>query len=174
MDGISAAASILAIAAAGFQVSVKLAVFSRRITGAASEVQRVGNDVSLTASLIHQLGELMEENHGDGSKAGLFSKEAISTIRSSAESCENIFKELLEILKKASKQIRKTEYPLGRKVELSPYERFRWPFREPHIQPLQAELSSSRERMMLILQVVNLACCKKLMKQYDSVLIDSL
>ena len=59
MDGISVAASVLAIATAGVQVSIKLVSLSNQVATARNRITSIGNDVSLTASILQQLAELM-------------------------------------------------------------------------------------------------------------------
>jgi len=60
MDGINAAASILGIATAGVQVSIKLATLSSQISTAPDRLSAIGNDVSLTSAVLQQLTDLMK------------------------------------------------------------------------------------------------------------------
>lgn len=163
MDGISAAASILGIATAGIQISIKLITFSNQVGTAPSRIRNIGNDVSLTSGVLQQLGDLMKAKiSDDDDKTSIFSPSGLESTKASAEACNGIFHDLKHALERASKQIRTNSENLGGKVVLSTVERLKWPFLQPGFDDLRADLRESRETLMLILQVTTLAYSKKL------------
>ncbi|KAJ5593779.1 hypothetical protein N7537_010683 [Penicillium hordei] len=62
MEAIGAASAILAIATAGVQCSVKLVTFAGQVKTAPEQITMVAENVSLSASILQQLGELATEN----------------------------------------------------------------------------------------------------------------
>ncbi|KAK3167417.1 hypothetical protein OEA41_010544 [Lepraria neglecta] len=73
MDGVSIAASIVGIASAGVQIAIKLVTLATQISTASERVSSIGNDMSLTSGVLHQLGELMTQKTTDDG-ISIFSK----------------------------------------------------------------------------------------------------
>lgn len=161
MDGVSIAASIISIATAGIQVSIKLVTLSTQISSAPERVSSIGNDVSLTSGVLHQLGELMTQKATDDG-VGIFSQGGLETTRASAAMCERIFKEVEKEIEKASEQLRGIKRPIGGKIKLSKAEKLKWPFLQPSIDLLRADLREAKGTLMLMLQVATLALSKKM------------
>ena len=163
MDGVSAAASVLAIGTIGVQVSIKLIAFANQVGTASDRIQSIGSDVSLTANVLQQLSELMSKRD-ENEATSIFSENALTTTHASASACKKVFTELEEVLRKASKQLRASGHnaPPGQKIILSKYEALKWPFLQPSIASLRTALGDARETLMLILQVTTLAYSKKL------------
>ena len=162
MEAVGAAASILAIAGAGIQISQKLIAFKDQVSTAPKRIQDVGTDVSVTAGTLHELGELMREIVPTKKSAGMFRPDQIQNILASSTRCQAIFDELKHILGKASQQLRdmyksaaKRQEP-SPKIKLSGFERMRWPFLQPQMQALRSELRDIKGTLSLILQVVHL------------------
>lgn len=131
MEAIGAASAILAIATAGVQCSVKLVTFAGQVKTAPEQITMVAEDVSLNASILHQLGELATENieneHPtlDGNsnnttdpnvksvpdakattpKQSIFNPTGLKTVIKLAKKCEEIFESLDQSLRKASQQL---------------------------------------------------------------------
>ena len=164
MDGVSAAASVIGIATAGVQISIKLITFSNQVGTAPSRIRLIGNDVSLTSGVLQQLGDLMHQQNGNqDDEITIFSEGGVRTTQASATTCKGIFEQLEEALKKASRQIRESGAGLEtRKVVLSKTERLRFPFLQPNLDSLRGELRDARGTLLLILQVTTLAYSKKL------------
>ena len=174
MDGISAAASIIGIATAGVQISIRLITLSNQVGTAPSRIRLIGNDVSLTSGVLQQLGDLMHQQDKDeNSSISIFSKGGLLTTQASATTCKSIFEQLEEALKKASRQIRESGAGLGtQKVALSKTERLRFPFLQPNLDSLRGELTDARGTLLLILQVTTLAYSKKLAESNRPAVLD--
>lgn len=133
MDGVSVAASIVGIATAGVQVSIKLVTLATQISTASDRVSSIGNDVSLTSGVLHQLGELMtQKGTGDGDGVSILNQQGLETTRVSAAMCQRIFQDIEKEVKNASEQLRRCKPGKGRmtgeKIELSPIEKAKWAF----------------------------------------------
>ena len=164
MDGLSAAASILAIAGAGISISIKLINFTDQVSTAPKRIRSVGTDVSVTAGTLQQLGELMDKSLMNNS-TGMFRPDQVRNIEASSIECKEIFDQLEGILSKANQQLRELykrdkstvkSLPIPPKIKLSSIERFKWPFLQPSIEPLQSALRDAKSTLTLILQVVRL------------------
>ena len=105
MEALGAAASILAVAGAGIQISLKLIAFADQIGTAPKRIQDVGTDVSVTAGTLQELGELMEESPTKRT-AGMFRLDQVQNIEATSTKCKEIFDELRNLLGKASQQLR--------------------------------------------------------------------
>lgn len=166
MDGISAASSVLAIGTAGVQISIRLLAFANQVKTASDRIQSIGSDVSLTANVLQQLSDLMNKRD-EAEGTSIFSKEALFTVTTSANTCKSAFETLEAALGNASDQVRakRNITALGTKIVLSKLEALKWPFLQPGIDTLQAALSTARHNLMLILHVTTLAYMKKLAEQ---------
>lgn len=167
MDGVSVAASIVGIATAGVQVSIKLVTLATQISTASDRVSSIGNDVSLTSGVLHQLGELMtQKGTGDGDGVSILNQQGLETTRVSAAMCQRIFQDIEKEVKNASEQLRRYKPGKGRmtgeKIELSPIEKAKWPFLQPRIDTLRADLRDAKSTLMLMLQVASLALSKRM------------
>lgn len=152
MDGISVAASIIAVATAGIQISIKVVTLADQVSTAADRVSSIGNDVSLTSGILHQLGELMSQSPDEGLPT--FSKAGLETTKTSTETCRKIFEEIERETAKASKSIGGRKRPIGEKVKLSVVEKAKWPFLQPSLEFLRIDLREAKQTLMLMLQVL--------------------
>ncbi len=164
MDGVSVAASIVGIATAGVQVSIKLVNLATQVKTASDRVSSIANDISLTSGVLHQLGELMNQKTTDGG-ISILSQHGLETTKRSAAMCERIFQEIEKETKKASVQLRNFKPGRGRmsgeKIELMMFEKARWPFLQPNIDILRVNLRDAKSTLMLMLQVMSLALNKR-------------
>ena len=160
MDGVSVAASLVGIGAVGCQIAIKLYALATQISTASDRISSISNDVSLTSSVLQQLGELMQRRAADDG-ISIFSESGLETTKTSAIMCKNIFKAIEQALKEASEQLRGRERVLS-KIKLSKSETAKWPFLQPSIEALRSDLREAKGTLMLILQVTNLALSKQM------------
>ena len=165
MDGVSIAASIVGIATAGIQVSIKLVNLATQVDTASDRVSSIANDISLTSGVIHQLGELMNQKTTD-SGTTILNQRGLDITKTSTIMCERVFQEIDKETKKASAQLRKVSPGQGRmsgeKIKLSTLEKATWPFLQPNINDLRADLRDAKSTLMLMLQVASLALNKRM------------
>ena len=163
MDGVSIAASIIGIATAGFQVSIKLVTLATQISTASDRVSAIANDISLTSNVLRQLGDLMTENVTDGG-ISILNPTGLESTKTAAAMCEKIFSEIENEVKRGSEQLRRYKPGLGKmrgqKIELSTTEKAKWPFLQPTIDSLRADLRDAKSTLILLLQVATLALNK--------------
>ena len=157
MDGVSAAASIVGIATVGIQVSIKVVTLASQISTAADRISSIGNDVSLTSAVLHQLGDLMSEKTTPGGLP-IFNKAGLETTKSSAKICQKIFEEVERETAKASNVIRGRKRPVGEKIKLTMLEKAKWPFLQPSLEILRTDLREAKGTLMLMLQVIVALC----------------
>jgi hypothetical protein len=194
MEAIGAASAILSIAIAGIQCSVKLVTFAGQIKTAPERITSVAEDVSLNASILQQLGELIKESStGDASalsddsnmnksddeksdstskgndngptQSSIFSETGLLTVLKLAEKCREIFDSLNEYLQKASKQLA-TRSGRSNQVKFNRAEILKWPFMKPEVDAMREQLRDTKGTLMLMLQVAMLAYSRKIMKGY--------
>lgn len=124
MDGVSAAASILAIPGAGVQISIKLIAFANQVGTASDRIRSIGSNVSLTSNVLQQLSELMKKRAGHKA-IDIFSEDGLKSTEAPADACKRVFRDLEEALRKASRQLRRGNGRAavnGEKVSLTKYE----------------------------------------------------
>ena len=149
------------------QISIKLITLASQISTASESISSIGNDVSLTSRVLHQLGELMTQKAADNDIGiSIFSQEGLETTKSSASMCKRIFEEIDQAMKKASEQLRSNGRFTGSKTKLSRTEKARWPFLQPSIESLRIDLREAKGTLMLILQVTTLAFSKRMAELY--------
>lgn len=191
MEAIGAASAILSIATAGVQCSVRLISFAAQIKTAPERITHIAEDVSINASILQQVGELVKQSIDGGelpdcreneedqeqhsmvaeegakpteAKQGVFNSSGLETTMKIATKCEGIFGALNDRLQNASKQL---NYGSGKivRVKLSRLERLKWPFLQPEIDTMREELKDSRGTLTLMLQVAMLAYSSKAMQR---------
>ena len=161
MDPVSAAASVLAISAAGVQVSIKLVSLATQISTASDRITSIGNDVSLVSGILQQLGDLMGQKDSTYDTK-IFNEAGLQTTMHSANMCQQIFHDLRLAASDASMQLRACKKPTGGKFKLSVTEKAKWPFLQPKIDGLRQDLQEAKGTLMLMLQVTSLAFTKRI------------
>ncbi|KAL9015826.1 MAG: hypothetical protein Q9185_006793 [Variospora sp. 1 TL-2023] len=160
MDGVSIAASLVGIGAAGCQIAIKLYTLATQISTASERVSSISNDVSLTSAVLQELGEFMTRETANNDTS-IFSQSGLETTKRSAATCENIFKEIEQAVKDASQQIRTRNKFVG-KIKLSRSEKAKWPFLQPTIESLRVDLREAKGTLTLMLQIMSLALSQKM------------
>ncbi|KAL9044094.1 MAG: hypothetical protein Q9214_002744 [Letrouitia sp. 1 TL-2023] len=166
-EGLSIAGSLVAVAAAGYHISVNLTTLATQIDTASERISSIAGDVSLTSSALQQLSELMNYE-GTVDDMSIFNQSSLETTRISATTCQNIFKELEQAVQSASEQIRGKGKLVGEKIKLSKFEKLKWPFLQPKINIFREELQNAKGTLMLMLQVASLFFSKKMAELHHS------
>ncbi|KAK1149669.1 hypothetical protein N8T08_005221 [Aspergillus melleus] len=179
MEAIRAASAILGIATAGVQCSIKLLTFAGHGKSAEEEITHIAEDVSLNASILQQLGDLVKDSEGNEqtriggngddhderqslvadihdaryeSKRGIFNAVGLATVMKLAERCREIFDTLDEAVQRATAQSGSTPGTLGR------LEMLRWPLLRPETEALRGQLRDVKGTLMFMLQLGMLRC----------------
>ncbi|KAL9010144.1 MAG: hypothetical protein Q9173_004899 [Seirophora scorigena] len=132
MDGVTIAASLVSIGgAAGCEIAIKIYTLATQISAAYDRISSISNDVSLTSSVLQQLGDLMAQKAADDG-TNIFSWTGLETTKSSAAICEDSRKSSKQQGMQASKSEEKsgnhgsnagqnlTRSPCGGKIHPSP------------------------------------------------------
>ncbi|ETI28831.1 hypothetical protein G647_01283 [Cladophialophora carrionii CBS 160.54] len=143
-------ATIIGIAGAGVKLSITLYTFAETVATASSEIKNVARDVSLTSSVLEQLGAHLEQDED----AKLYSGSAVETVKDVMTECEVVFQEIEGVLAKATDSVAKRWPRKGGKVALSAMDRLKWPFLQPKMALLRSNLERLKSTLMLVLNVL--------------------
>ena len=169
MDGISVTASVVSIASAGAQLSITLVTLGTQVKTASERIMSVSNDISVTSSVLHQLGDLMSQNNSRSeTSTNIFSRSGLETTRASALCCKRIFEQIKNQARRASVQLRSRKRPRRDRIELTMMEKAKWPFFQPKMHSLREDLKEAKGTLMLMLQVSSLALSKRTADEYVS------
>ncbi|KAJ5788443.1 hypothetical protein N7457_003433 [Penicillium paradoxum] len=94
------AASIIQIADIGAKLSVKLCAFYKTVKVANKSMQDLSSDVSLTCSILKELGKTL----GNDEQTKLCSKQAFSTAQDVLKECKSVFEEIESAIDKHSQE----------------------------------------------------------------------
>ena len=151
-------ASIIGIAGAGVKLSITLYTFSETVATAADSIKAIARDVSLTSAVLEELGSNLKHDE----QARLYSGTALKTAQTVVVDCEAVFKQINDALSKSMERIGglassgKTK-GRGGKVMLSAVEKLKWPFLQPKMQELRANLERLKSTLVLMLNVLTYA-----------------
>ena len=148
------AAALIAIATAGIKLSIKLYTFSETVATASSEIKDIARDVSLTSSLLEQLGSSLRTDSQGDSDATLASGSAVQTAQDAVNECEIVFGEIDDVLAKATASVSKKWPKKGGKVALSPADRPKWPFLQPRVVLLRGNLERVKSALVLLVAIL--------------------
>lgn len=152
-DPLSVVASIVGIAGAGIQLSTTLYTYAETAFYADKSLQDIARDVSLTSSVLGQLGELLKQDK----QAKLCSENALRTADEAVTGCKAVFAEIDTALQKSLKKSG------DGKGAVSKLQRLKWPLVEPKMKLLQGNLDRLKSTLLLMLNV--LAYAKKLKEE---------
>ncbi len=105
----------------------------------------------------NQIRNLLEPRQDStGQEILIFSAQGLQDLKFSTQACRAIFEEIEIELKKASKQMEGKKAVAG-KVTLSAIESAKWPFLQPNMDRLRADLRDSKLTLQLMLSITILA-----------------
>lgn len=125
------------------KLSVKLCSFYRQIKDADHSAQRLASDVSLTCSILHQLGKTLEQD----SQTKLCSQQAFLTAQEVLEECERIFKQIQDAIEKKDPGSGKSRWERGTR-------RLTIVILGPDLEVLKSHLDRLKSTMLLMLNVI--------------------
>jgi hypothetical protein len=151
MAGLGVIASVIQIADVGLRLSIKLYTFGEIVASADRSVISISKDVSLTSSVLKELGQVLDK---DG-KAHLLSKNAVDTAGTVVNECLEVFQEMESILVKKLPNL-STQSGRTPKPALL-LERLRWPYLQPKLRLLRSNLDRLKSTLLLMLNVITYA-----------------
>jgi hypothetical protein len=161
-DPLSIAASVLAIATAGYKTSISLYTLAETVTTASQRVETIASDIGSTVSILNQLRDLIAPEHGPrGTRTTIFNSTALRDISTAIKQCQQIFKQIHRYLQRATKQIKAHSITATAKIQLSASEKAKWPFLQPQFDELRNDLRDSKSNLLLMVTVAHLAITQK-------------
>jgi STAND-like protein len=161
-DPLSVTASILGVAGAGIKLATTLYTYSDAALTADRSVRTIANDISLTASVLSELGTLLEHDNADK----LVSTRALETAGQTVTGCKEVFEEIDDAVGKMLGGAKRKEWK-GKEPSaggMSVWARMKWPLMEPRMRVLQANLERLKSTLLLMLNVITYA--RKLSSEY--------
>ncbi|KAI9873532.1 MAG: hypothetical protein M1823_007897, partial [Watsoniomyces obsoletus] len=108
-------------------------------------IDSISQDIAATGAVLQQLGNELRKDE----KLRLCSPKAIATAKSLMEECHKIFKELNDAVDGKGKALGS-----GAKVVLGLKQRLKYPFLEPQIELLKANLEKLKSSLLVMLNVL--------------------
>ena len=149
MAELAAVASIIQIADVGFRLSVKLFTFAETIANADKAIGFTSKDVSITSSVLKQVGEVLKKDQSFRT----YSPEAIKTATAIVTECSQVFQEMDRILSERVPNISSNRGDRGSRATMT-LERFKWPYWQPKIRLLRSNLDRLRSTLVVMLNVI--------------------
>lgn len=151
MAEVGLAASIVGIASVGAKLSVNLYSFAETVNSAEKNVKAIATEVSLTSAVLEQLSETLKQD----AQVQVCSNKAVQTAENIVEECSQVFKDIDGALEKSLCSAKRSSPPSkGQKITISLPSRLKWPFLQPKMQLLSANLERLKSTLLLMLQVL--------------------
>ncbi|KAJ5175162.1 uncharacterized protein N7482_001039 [Penicillium canariense] len=143
LEVIGVVASILQIADLGAKLSVKLCSFYRTVKDANKSMQSLSSDVSLTCSILQELGRVLEQDE----QTKLCSQKAFGTAQEVLTECKAAFETIDSAMEKQRQEGARNPVLRGaRKITVA--------FMGPNLDLLRSNLERLKSTMLLMLHVI--------------------
>ena len=152
MAELGVAASIIQIADTGLRLSIKLYTFGEAISTADRSVISISKDVSLTSSVLKELGQVLE----DDKKSKTCSQNAVQTADGIVKECLGVFEEMENVLVKKLPHLRPPSGEKSRRAKTL-LEKLKWPYLQPKLELMRSNLERLKSTLNLMLNVITLA-----------------
>ena len=149
MAEFAAVASIIQIADVGFRLSLKLFTFAETVASADQAVISTSKDVSLTSSVLKEVGEVLKKDDSFRN----YSANAISTATAIVVECSEVFQSMEKILVEKVPNISSNRRDQSSRTTMA-LERFRWTYWQPKLQLLRSNLDRLRSTLLVMLNVI--------------------
>ncbi|KAH8767819.1 hypothetical protein BGZ57DRAFT_899341 [Hyaloscypha finlandica] len=140
MAELGAIASIVGIAAAGAQLSMALFEFGSTVGSARSEVNQIATEISQFCAVLKQLHSTLTK-----AKARRYSISAIATTQDILKRCQEIFREIEDIVQPLQKSAEKSKAP-----PVDVVARVKWTFKRSKVQVLSISFPFLLHRIQLV------------------------
>jgi hypothetical protein len=147
LEAVGVVSSIVQIADLGARVALKLCTFCYKVKQAESSIQNLSKDISLTCTVLRQLGDnLMQDD-----QIQLYSQNAFETAQEILNECGRVFREIESAMDRdlstcVSIGVKNSFLKLSRKLNIV--------FKEPQLDVLQTYLDRLKSTMLLMLNVI--------------------
>jgi hypothetical protein len=144
LEVVGIVASIIQLADIGTKLSVKLCTFYRTVKAANQSLQGLSSDVSLTCSILNELGKVLDQDD----QAKICSQQAFCTAQEVLVECKAVFQQIETALEKYDDQ----------DVETNPFRRgarkISAAFVRPDLDVLKSNLERLKSTTLLMLHVI--------------------
>jgi hypothetical protein len=147
---VGAIASVAQLADYGFQLSIKLISYAEAVSRADKTIESLSNEVSFTSGVLKVLGDVLQQ---DGAK--YFNSTAVEATQGTVKECFAVFEALSKILDKALPK--SDEFSTKGVKGMRLREKMKWPFLEPKIELMRANLDRLKMNLTLMLEVLKFA-----------------
>ena len=161
MADLGIVASIIQIADIGLRLSLRLYAFGKTAASADNSIRSISKDVSLTSSVLQELGHVLEKDK----EKQVCSMNAIKTADDIVQECLGVFQEVEGALDRGAWRSISGDPAKGKK-SLPLIKRFTWPFVQPKVQLLTCHLDKLKVTLMLMLNVLTYA--RQVAEKYGS------
>ncbi|ODM20260.1 hypothetical protein SI65_03313 [Aspergillus cristatus] len=143
LEAIGIAASIIQVAELGTKLAVKLCTFYRQVKESNEAVQSLSSDVSLTCSILHQLGDSLKQD----AETQLYSAKAFITAQEILGECRKVFDKIDHAVEEQKRDNTKNRVArVTRKFGLALMER--------DLDVMRTNLERLKSTMLLMLNVI--------------------
>ena len=147
MAELALVASIIQVADIGIRLSLRLYTFGETVASADQTVLNISKDVSLTSSVLKELGNTFEND-----KARVRSDNATKTAKDVVQECHKVFEEMDTLLLKKVPHLTMGSDVMSRARTL--VERLKWPAIKGKIELLSCMLDKTKNTLTLMLNVI--------------------
>ena len=145
-------ASVVQIADLGVRLSLRLYTFGEAVASADKSIISISKDVSLTSSVLKELGKSLEKDQ----ESRICSENAFQTADGIVKECLEVFDSMDKALTKSMSRLRLQDSE-KRIRTVAAFERLRWPFLQPKMQLLRSNLERLKSTLLLMLNVLTYA-----------------
>jgi hypothetical protein len=157
MEALGATGSVVGIVGFGLQTAGTLQTYAEASLEVDDRIRDIANDISATASALQRLQAVI--SHDEKVPEGkVFSIEGLKSVNKISSQCDAVFKRVVELLIKAGNpggQLSNADR--AKDLKLSTLDHLKWPWLEPKISRCRQELERLLIKLLLILQISNLA-----------------
>ena len=149
MAEFAAVASIIQIADIGFRLSIKLFSFAESVANADQAIISTSKDVSLTSSVLKEVGEVLRKDQS----VRTYSANAIKTASDIVTECSEVFKAMEKVLVEKVPNSSSNRRDKASRTTMA-LERFKWSYWQPKLQLLRSNLDRLRSTLLVMLNVI--------------------
>jgi hypothetical protein len=144
-------ASVAQLADYGFKLSIKLISYSEAVARADKTIESLSNEVSFTSGVLKVLGDVLQQD-----AARCLNRTAVEATQGTVKECFAVFEALTKILDKALPK--SSDDKAGKELKgMRLREKMKWPFLEPKVELMRANLDRLKTNLALMLEVLKFA-----------------
>ncbi|KAH8812189.1 hypothetical protein F5884DRAFT_304651 [Xylogone sp. PMI_703] len=157
VTALGAAGSIVGIVGFGLQIAATLQTYTEATLEADERIRDIANDINATASALQRLQDVITRD-SKLPQGRVFSVEGLNVVNKIASQCDVVFTRIVQLLNKAGRPGSElSNSQRAKDLTLSTLDHLKWPWLEPKIARCRQELERLLLKLLLMLQISNLA-----------------